>query len=72
MPCRALPSSCRWRRQKRCFAAHHLGMTRACRPSLTVILVMRRQGMVGLLQTLRCLAGTLLAGAWHRSALTKG
>jgi hypothetical protein len=28
--------------------------------------------MVGLLQTLRCLAGTLLAGAWHRSALTKG
>jgi hypothetical protein len=53
MPCRALPSSCRWRRQKRCFAAHHLGMT-------------------GLLQTLRCLAGTLLAGAWHRSALTKG
>ena len=42
------------------FAANHLGVTRAYWATLTVVLVMRREGMVSLKLTLQYLAGTLL------------
>jgi hypothetical protein len=58
------------------FAANHLGMTRAYWATLTVILVMRREGMVSLQLTLRYLAGTLLgiplaALLWHAAGGTQ-
>ena len=42
------------------FLANHFGMTRAYWATLTVVLVMRREGMVSLQMTLRYLAGTML------------
>jgi hypothetical protein len=42
------------------FAATHLGVTRAYWATLTVILVMRREGMVSLTLTLQYVAGTLI------------
>lgn len=58
------------------FAANHLGVTRAYWATLTVILVMRREGMVSLQMTLRYLAGTLLGVPvasllWHAAGGTQ-
>ena len=58
------------------FAATHLGVTRAYWATLTVILVMRREGMVSLKLTLQYLAGTLLgiplaALLWHAAGGTQ-
>jgi uncharacterized membrane protein YccC len=52
------------------FAAQSLGVSRPYWATLTVILVMRREGMVSLKLTLQYLAGTLLgiplaAGLWQ-------
>ena len=58
------------------FAATHLGVTRAYWATLTVILLMRREGMVSLKLTLQYLAGTLLgiplaALLWHAAGGTQ-
>ena len=58
------------------FAATHLGVTRAYWATLTVILVMRREGMVSLKLTLQYLAGTLLGIPlatllWHAAGGTQ-
>jgi uncharacterized membrane protein YccC len=58
------------------FAATHLGVTRAYWATLTVILVMRREGMVSLQLTLHYLAGTLLGVPlatllWHAAGGTQ-
>ena len=57
-------------------AATHLGVTRAYWATLTVILVMRREGMVSLKLTLQYLAGTLLGIPlatllWHAAGGTQ-
>jgi Fusaric acid resistance protein-like len=56
------------------FAATHLGVTRAYWATLTVILVMRREGMVSLKLTLQYLAGTLIGIPlatllWHAASV---
>ena len=58
------------------FAANHLGVTRAYWATLTVVLVMRREGMVSLKLTLQYLAGTLLGIPlatllWHAAGGTQ-
>jgi uncharacterized membrane protein YccC len=58
------------------FAATHLGVTRAYWATLTVILVMRREGMVSLKLTLQYLAGTLIGIPlatllWHAAGGTQ-
>jgi len=58
------------------FAATHLGVTRAYWAALTVIMVMRREGMVSLKLTLQYLAGTLIGIPlatllWHAAGGTQ-